>query len=78
MAVTIPRILGVLTSLIDPNKITSIGKFNMQSEQNIYLYNLKMSSTLHFSALFIYIRINMIASKEYVVWKFFFIWDPEF
>jgi hypothetical protein len=27
MAVTIPRILGVLNSLKDPNKITSMGKF---------------------------------------------------
>ena len=32
-----------------------------------------MFSTLHFSALFSYIRINMIASKEYVVWKVFFL-----
>jgi len=35
MAVTIPRTLGVLTSLKDPNKITSMGKLNMQLEQNI-------------------------------------------
>jgi len=45
----------------------------MQSEKYIYLYWLNSVEYVKFFGSFNYIWNNMIASEEYVLWKFFFI-----